>query len=71
MAAAELFSLTIYWISILLLKNYFNMSFIIRADFFWKVLIITVIAWLPLHLVKAIKDIIWPPKSKQLQENLA
>lgn len=69
MAGAELLSLTVYWISILLLKNYFNLSFIVRVDFFWKVLIITAVAWLPLHLIKYIKEKIWPPKSKQIQDN--
>ena len=69
MVGAEMVSLTVYWISVLLLKNYFNMNFIIRADFFWKVLIITAVAWLPLHLIKFFKEKIWPPKSKQIQDN--
>jgi phospholipid-translocating ATPase len=66
---AELSSLAVYWVCIILLKNYFNLRFIIRLDFFWKVLIITTISWLPVYLTKCIKERIWPPKSKQIQDN--
>ena len=69
MAFAEIVSLIVYWIFILLLKNYFNVTFIVRADFFLKVLIIFAIAWLPLHFTKIVTEKIWPPKYKQIQDN--
>lgn len=68
MVIAELFSLFVYLISILWLKSYFDLKFIISSDFFWKVLIITIVAWLPLQLTKWIKEMIWPPKYRQIQE---
>jgi phospholipid-translocating ATPase len=71
MVLAELFSLCAYFVSILWLKNYFDLKFIVTADFFWKVWIITAVAWLPLHLVKSIKEMVWPPKSKQIQEGIS
>ena len=71
MVLAELFSLCAYFVSILWLKNYFDLKFIVTTDFFWKVLIITAVAWLPLHLVKSIKEMVWPPKSKQIQEGIS
>ncbi|OMJ71781.1 hypothetical protein SteCoe_29926 [Stentor coeruleus] len=67
MVLAELFSLLIYLISIIFLKSYFDLKFIVRADFFWKVLIITAVSWLPLHMAKVIKEKIWPPKNRQIQ----
>ena len=68
MILAEVLSLMVYWISIIWLKSYFDLKFIMRADFFWKVLLITAVSWLPLHLTKIIKEKIWPPKNKQIQE---
>jgi len=68
MVMAELFSLCVYLISILWLKSYFDLKFIISSDFFWKVLIITIVAWLPLQLTKWIKEMVWPPKYRQIQE---
>jgi phospholipid-translocating ATPase len=68
MVLAELFSLVAYLVSIVWLKSYFDVKMIVTADFFWKVLIITFIAWLPLHLTKMIKETVWPPRSKQIQE---
>lgn len=68
MVIAELFSLLIYLISIIFLKGYFDLKFIVRADFFWKVLIITAVSWLPLHMAKVIKEKIWPPKNRQIQD---
>lgn len=68
MVLAEVFSLAAYSISILWLKNYFDLKFIVTYDFFLKVLIITFVAWLPLHLTKIIKEMVWPPKHKQIQE---
>ncbi|OMJ93370.1 hypothetical protein SteCoe_3608 [Stentor coeruleus] len=68
MVLAELLSLFVYVVSIVFLKGYFDLRFIVRADFFWKVLIITAVAWLPLHMTKVIKEKIWPPKNRQIQD---
>jgi phospholipid-translocating ATPase len=68
MVLAELLSLFVYVVSIVFLKGYFDLKFIVRADFFWKVLIITAVSWLPLHMTKVIKEKIWPPKNRQIQD---
>ena len=68
-AASEIISFALYAICILLLKNYFNMQFIITIDFFWKVVLITAISWCPLHLTKIIKNKACPSKSRQLKAN--
>ena len=68
-AGAEIVSFAVYATCILLLKNYFNMMFIITVDFFWKVILITAISWCPLHATKIIKNRLCPSKSKQLKYN--
>lgn len=66
-AFSEIISFALYAVCILLLKNYFNLQFIITLDFFWKVLLITAVSWCPLHLTKIIKNKICPPRSYRLQ----
>lgn len=68
-AFAEIISFGLYATCILLLKNYFNLQFIITIDFFWKVFLITAISWCPLHLTKIIKNKLCPSKSQQLKNN--
>ncbi|CAG9329329.1 ATP9A_2 [Blepharisma stoltei] len=66
---SEIAAFTMYAISILALRNYFDVMFILTPDFFWKVLLITTISWLPLYLGKFIKDKLMPSKAKQIREN--
>jgi phospholipid-translocating ATPase len=68
-AGSEIISFILYAICILLLKNYFNLQFIVTVDFFWKVLMITAISWCPLHFTKIIKNKSCPSKSRQLKYN--
>lgn len=51
MIAAQTCSIIIYFSSILFLNSIFNVKFM-GLDFIIKILIITLISWLPLHLLK-------------------
>jgi phospholipid-translocating ATPase len=66
-AGAEIVSLGLYACCILLLKNYFNLDFIINLDFFWKFLLITAVSWGPLHAGRVIKNRFWPSRARQLK----
>lgn len=66
-AGAEITSFGLYAMCILLLKNYFNLDFIITVDFFWKFILITAISWGPLHVARVIKNKFWPSRAQQLK----
>ena len=52
---AILGTLFIYFLSIALLHQYFDVGYI-TFDFFWKIVLISIAAWAPLHLGKLIYD---------------
>lgn len=59
MVLSSLTTLVVYIISISLLKEYFDVTYITR-DFVIKVVAITLAAWLPIHLIKFIISRISP-----------
>lgn len=65
MIVASIATLLIYVGSIMLFKNYFDTSYI-TGDFVWKILVIAMLAWLPLHLAKVIYECIDPPEQKKI-----
>lgn len=85
MVLAELFSLALYGLSLVVLHDYFgkrkpiccliifrNMfvfadsEFIQTGDFFWKVLVITLISCLPLYILKFLRKKFSPPSYSKL-----
>lgn len=59
-----------YFMSIVLLQEYFDTSYI-DSVFFVKVLLITAITWLPLHLLYLIVNCLDPSDSKKVMEEAA
>lgn len=57
----------VYFYSILILRNYFDLAFIMTISFWWKVLAITLAAWLPMHLVRVIKTMLQPSQYAKLE----
>ncbi|KAJ8962844.1 hypothetical protein NQ318_001244 [Aromia moschata] len=55
MVLAELFSLGLYGLSLIVLHDYFDSEFIRTKDFFWKVIVITLISCLPLYILKFLR----------------
>src|SRR3569833_3923845 len=53
MVVAVIFTIIVYMASIIFLRQYFDTTYI-TPEFILKVLIITAICWLPLHLFKKI-----------------
>lgn len=51
MLISQILSLFIYFYTIIFLNNVFNISYL-NWEFFWKIIAITLISWLPLHLLK-------------------
>ncbi|KAJ8916317.1 hypothetical protein NQ315_005012 [Exocentrus adspersus] len=66
MVLAELFSLGLYGLSLIVLHDYFDSEFIRTKDFFWKVLVITLISCLPLYILKFLRKKFSPPSYSKL-----
>ena len=58
-----------YFMSIVLLQEYFDTSYI-DSLFFAKVALITLITWLPLHLLYLIVNCVDPSDSKKVMEEV-
>jgi phospholipid-translocating ATPase len=58
----------IYISSILLFRNYFDVS-AFTQQFLIKVIIITVICWLPIHILKKLINRISPSETSKLKDN--
>lgn len=66
MIVAELSSLAIYIISLIVLRNFFDSQFIQTLTFFWKVMVITLISSLPLYILKYLHRKVAPPSYTKL-----
>ncbi|CEH18028.1 aminophospholipid-transporting p-type atpase [Ceraceosorus bombacis] len=66
MLVAELLSLTLYCISIAFLPEYFDLSFVLSAPFFWKTAVIIAVSALPLFLIKVVRNQLAPPAYSKL-----
>ncbi|KAF5305095.1 hypothetical protein FQA39_LY09357 [Lamprigera yunnana] len=66
MVLAELLSLALYVLSLIVLHDYFDSEFIRTPDFFWKVLVITLISCLPLYFLKFLRKKFSPPSYSKL-----
>jgi phospholipid-translocating ATPase len=72
MVLAELLSVIIYVLSLVVLKDYFDGDFLLSAEFAWKTALILSITCLPLFLGKFLRHYCAPPSyAKLLKENSA
>jgi phospholipid-translocating ATPase len=65
---SALFTIIIYLASILFFRNYFDLS-AFTLQFIIKVIIITAICWLPVHLLKRIIEKISPSEESKVKES--
>ncbi|RZC39817.1 E1-E2 ATPase and/or Hydrolase like2 domain containing protein [Asbolus verrucosus] len=66
MILAELISLVLYLLSLIILHDYFDSEFIQTEDFIWKVLVITLVSCLPLYILKFLRKKFSPPSYSKL-----
>lgn len=66
MVLAELLSLAIYALSLLIFKDYFDAEFITTLSFVWKVVVITLISCTPLYILKFVRKKFSPPSYSKL-----
>jgi phospholipid-translocating ATPase len=67
MIISEILSVVCYLLSILVLQEYFDVTFIFSIEFAWKVLVITLASWGPIHIIKLIMDKINPPEHTKVR----
>jgi len=63
---SEIVTVICYFLSMLVLSSYFDLSFILSWTFVWKVIVITTITCLPIYLSKFIKRKFFPPAYTKL-----
>ncbi|XP_065178870.1 probable phospholipid-transporting ATPase IIB isoform X2 [Sycon ciliatum] len=68
MVVAEIGSLLLYVISLAVFKDYFDSQYLLRGEFVWKTIVITLVSCLPLYVLKFIRTRYAPPIYKKLQE---
>jgi len=66
MVYAEIFSLVVYFLSMLIIETDFDLTFIFTFKFMWKVLAITAVSSLPLYFVKLLGRVYNPPSYTKL-----
>ena len=66
MILAELFSILLYLISLIVLKEYFDLVFIRTLEFLWKTALITAVSCLPLYILKFLRKKFSPPSYQKL-----
>jgi len=67
MLLAELVSILIYFLSLIILRDWFDSDFIQSPEFVWKTLLITAVSCLPLYLIKFLRKRFSPPSYQKLQ----
>lgn len=70
MIMAEVLSVYLYAYAMLILRSYFDVSFIFSAEFIYKLLIIVTVSWLPIHIVKIVRRCVKPPNAAKLMDDL-
>jgi len=66
MVTAELVSLAIYALSVVIMTNIFDPKFFLTVPFAWKVTVITAISCVPLYILKLIRKKVSPPSYQKL-----
>merc|ERR1719431_1521151 len=67
MVLAELSSILLYLLSLVILREFFDGEFIKSVDFLWKTAVITGVSCIPLYLVKFLRRRFSPPSYQKLQ----
>ena len=66
MGMSEVVTAVVYLLSVMALKNYFVLDFLFSVGFVWRVFLITMIAWIPVHLTKWIVNKVDPQDASKI-----
>lgn len=65
MVLSSLLTLLSYVLSIIVLKEYFDIRYV-DSEFAFKVLIVTLVSWLPIHVIACIMRKIFPTEQQKI-----
>ena len=66
MGISEVVTAVIYLLSVMALDNYFDLDYIFSVGFIWRVVAITVVAWVPVHMTKWLANKLDPPEESKV-----
>lgn len=66
MMIAEIVSLILYLLTLVICHDYFDLEFVKSVDFTWKVLVITILSCFPLYILKMLRKKFSPPSYTKL-----
>ena len=61
-------TVAIYTLTLQFLSEYLDIYFVIRKDIFWRILVISVTAWLPFYITNKIKKCLFPEVNEKINE---
>ena len=68
MIFALLSTVAVYTLTLQFLSEYLDIYFVIQKDIFWKILVISLIAWLPFYISNKIKKCLFPQVNEKINE---
>jgi phospholipid-translocating ATPase len=69
MIMLQVATVTVYFLSILFMRQYFDVSYM-NEIFFIKVLAIVAVTWLPMHMLYYLLDYLDPSEHKRVMEHM-
>ena len=61
-------TVAVYTLTLQFLSEYLDIYFVIQRDIFWKILVISIAAWLPFYITNKIKKCLFPEVNEKINE---
>ena len=61
-------TVAVYTLTLQFLSEYLDIYFVIQKDIFWKILVISMLAWLPFYITNKIKKCLFPEVNEKINE---
>ena len=58
----------VYTLTLLFLNTYLDVVFVFKGDIFWKIFLLSIIAWLPFYIVSRVKKLLFPQTIEKLNQ---
>ena len=58
----------VYTLTLMFLTNYLDIYFVIKKDIFWKIIVISVVAWIPFFIANKIKKYCFPQEYDKVND---
>ena len=66
---ALLSTCAVYTLSLLIFPNVLDIAYIFKLDIFWRIVLISIIAWAPFFITSRLKKILFPQEIEKLKSN--